>query len=335
MINTLDIYHQLPYPFKVLAASIKGFHLQHLRYGANLVQLVQKAIARETWDADQWEAWQNERLAHILDRAATKVPYYKNYWQQERKYGNRASWEYLENWPVLSKEAVGKDPQSFVAEDCRISKMHIDRTSGTTGTPLNIYQNKETIRYWYALVEARWRRWYGVFNQDRWAIFGGQLVADFARNQPPFWVWNAAAKQLYCSSYHIKDANCKDYLKAFDHYKPKYILGYPSAIYALAKACETQSLAPPKIKFILSNAEPLYAHQRIAIQSFFKAPIFDTYGMSETVAAASECDQGVLHLWPEAGIVEVLERDHKSVSNGHSGSLISTGLINPDMPLIR
>ena len=35
----------------------------------------------------------------------------------------------------------------------------------------------------------------------------------------------------------------------------------------------------------------------------------DTYGMAEMVAAASECDHGRLHLWPEAGVVEVLDDD--------------------------
>jgi phenylacetate-CoA ligase len=56
--------------------------------------------------------------------------------------------------------------------------------------------------------------------------------------------------------------------------------------------------------------------------------------MAEMVTAASECQAGRLHLWPEAGIVETLENG-QAVDPGSAGELICTGLINADMPLIR
>jgi phenylacetate-CoA ligase len=56
--------------------------------------------------------------------------------------------------------------------------------------------------------------------------------------------------------------------------------------------------------------------------------------MSEAVAAASECEHGQLHLWPEVGFVEVLGQDD-GLLTGESGDLVCTGLLNADMPLIR
>jgi phenylacetate-CoA ligase len=55
--------------------------------------------------------------------------------------------------------------------------------------------------------------------------------------------------------------------------------------------------------------------------------------MSEMVAAASECESGLLHLWPEAGYLELMNDDQGV--GPEAGELITTGLINPDMPLIR
>ena len=58
----------------------------------------------------------------------------------------------------------------------------------------------------------------------------------------------------------------------------------------------------------------------------------ETYGMAETVAAASECEHGSLHRWPEAGIVETENPQNEST---RSGDFICTSLLNADMPLIR
>jgi len=74
---------------------------------------------------------------------------------------------------------------------------------------------------------------------------------------------------------------------------------------------------------VLSNAEPLSRRQAEEIERAFGTPVRNSYGMAEIVAAASECRHGSLHLWPEVGVVE--ERE----------TLVCTGLINTDMPLIR
>ena len=68
--------------------------------------------------------------------------------------------------------------------------MYYEHTSGTTGKPLHLWHSRETLKAWYALTEARMRRWYGIERGDRWAILGGQLVAPVTRNRPPYWVWN-------------------------------------------------------------------------------------------------------------------------------------------------
>ena len=56
--------------------------------------------------------------------------------------------------------------------------------------------------------------------------------------------------------------------------------------------------------------------------------------MAEMVAAASECSEGTMHIWPEVGIIEVFD-DHGRVPDGLPGEFVCTGLLNADMPLIR
>ena len=317
-------------------ASLRGLGLRSWRYGPDSERLVDEALKRETWSESQWREWQNDRLAFVLRRAATRVPYYRRQWEERRRRGDRSSLEQLENWPVLVKERVREAPEAFVADDCDIRSMYPEHTSGTSGKPLDLWWSRETVRGWYALFEARIRRWNGVSRHDRWAILGGQLVVPVARKRPPFWVWNASLHQLYMSSYHLSPKNVPSYLDALRRHRVSYAIGYASALFVLAKAVLEQGLEPVPLKVLISNAEPLYDSQRDALGRAFACPVRDTYGMAEIVAAASECEAGSLHLWPEVGITEILCDDSGDrADETQSGRLICTGLLNADMPLVR
>jgi phenylacetate-CoA ligase len=262
------------------------------------------------------------------------VPYYREQWAARRRQGNRASWEYLENWPILEKEYLRQNPTAFVADDCVIRHMFYEHTSGTTGKPLDLWWSRKTIRAWYALFEARCRHWYGVSRHDRWAILGGQLITPRSQHRPPFWVWNAALNQLYMSSYHLAPDLIPYYFDALKHYRINYVLGYPSALYTIAHEALQTGRRDLQMTVAITNAEPVFDYQRRAMAEAFQCPVRETYGMAEIVAAASECPAGKLHLWPEVGWVEV-SQSVQPIDSDAPSDLICTGLLNADMPLIR
>jgi phenylacetate-CoA ligase len=336
MPDWLKVYHRLPYPVKVATASVRGHYLSRWRYGAKTEALIETFLERERWSEAQWRHWEDERLAFVLHRAATRVPYYRDQWNRRRRAGDRSAWEKLENWPVLKKEVLRQEPYAFLADDCNPRAMFYEHTSGTTGMPLHIWLSRETVTTWFALFEARARRWHGVSRDDRWAILGGQLVAPVDRERPPYWVWNFTLNQLYLSAYHLATENVPDYLDALRQHKVVYLLGYPSGLYRLAQVVLEQNLTAPKFKVAIGNAEPLLDHQREAIATAFGCSVRETYGMAEIAAAAGECEAGRLHIWPEAGYAEVLADDHDAPYDfEQAGRLIATGLLNADMPLIR
>lgn len=326
------IYHHLPPGLRSAAATLRGWYLRSWRYGPKTEALVAQALEREQWSQARWQAWREDRLARILHRAATQVPYYRQQWSAQRRIGNRASYEQLENWPVLGKAELRANPAAFVADDCDRRALFQEHTSGTTGSPLTLWWSRDTVRAWYALFEARWRRWYGVSRRDRWAICGGQLVTPVQQARPPYWVWNAALRQLYLSTYHLSDATLPSYLAALHRYRVRYIYGYSSALHVLARRAEHAGQLD--LRVAITAAEPLLEHQRSAIAGAFRCPVRETYGMSEIVAAAAECDSGRLHLWPEVGWIEILN-DAGELRPDGMGELVCTGLFNPDMPLIR
>jgi phenylacetate-CoA ligase len=328
----LRLYSRLPPTLAPLAASARGYYLRSWRYGADAERLVDEALDREQWTPARWRVWQEDTLARLLHRAATRVPYYRALWAGKSRHGS-GSWENIANWPILTKADVRENPAAFVADDCDIRRMFQEHTSGTTGQSLDLWWSQATVRQWYGLFEARCRRWYGVSRHDRWAILGGQLVARADRNRPPFWVWNAGLNQLYMSSYHLAPDLIPHYLEALRRYEVTYLWGYSSSLYELARAVRDNGARPPRLRVAITNAEPLFPHQRQVIEQAFQCPVRETYGMAEIVADASECEKGILHLWPEVGWVEVLSN---GVPATHGrGELVCTGLLNADMPLIR
>lgn len=330
----LKLYHQMPQSIRSLVASVRGLYLRSWRYGPETERLAEEAINRERWSPEQWRAWQEDRLAYVLHRAATRVPYYRQQWAERRRKGDQASWEDLRNWPILEKDTIRENARAFVADDCDVNKMFHERTSGSTGKPLSLWFTLNTMRTISAWSEARFRYWNGVSRRSRWAMVAGQLVTPISQRRPPFWVWNQGLNQLYMSSYHLAPDLMGVYLDALKHYRVTYLYGYASSLYALAQTALDLGRKDLHMTVALTSAEPLFDFQRTAITQAFNCPVRETYGMAEVVAMASECKAGRLHLWPEAGWVEVLQ-DDQSVPCGVAGDLVCTGLFNDDMPLIR
>ena len=82
----LRMYHSLPPGALSAAATLRGAYLGFWRYGAATERLVQEAHEREFWSAEEWRSYQQERLAYVLHRAATRVPYYREQWAARRRH---------------------------------------------------------------------------------------------------------------------------------------------------------------------------------------------------------------------------------------------------------
>jgi len=332
------LYWSLPSSLRDFAAGVHGARLSRARYGPETDRLMAEALEREQWSEERWKTWREERLSTLLERAATQVPFYREHWSARRRAGDRSEPGRLENWPLLEKDELRRRPKAFLADGSRPERMFSLHTSGTSGKPLTLWRSRRTNLEWYALFEVRCRLWHGVDRACRWANLGGQLVAPIRSRRPPFWVWSRGLSQLYMSSYHLSPDLLPYYLEALARYRIQYLYGYSSSLHALAVSVLASGRSAAgrdlKLRVALTNAEPLFEGQRRAIEEAFGCPVRETYGMAEIAAAAGECEQGALHEWPEAGIIELLE-EGREVPRGEAGEVVATCLLNPDMPLIR
>src|SRR5262245_7043238 len=325
------LYWISPASWRDLAAGVHGARLSKERYGPETDRLMAEVLEREHWSEERWEAWRQARLSALLERAATRVPFYREQWAARRRAGDRGDPGSLRSWPLLEKDALRRNPRAFLADDCRPERMVSLHTSGTSGKPLTLWRSRDTNRAWYALFEVRSRLWHGVDRACRWANLGGQLVTPIGARRPPFWVWNRGLNQLYMSSYHLAPDLLPFYLEALQRYRIEYLYGYSSSLHALALGVLGSGNAsagrPLKLRVALTNAEPLFEGQRQAIEAAFGCPVRETYGMAEMAAGAGECAHGSLHEWPEAGVIELLEGSEE-VPRGEAGEVVATCLLN-------
>jgi len=167
------------------------------------------------------------------------------------------------------------------------------------------------------------------------SILGGRLVAPASQREPPFWTANWALNQLYLSSYHLSRQFASAYADAITRFDARYFLGYTSALCALAQFVLESGRTDLRPKVVITNAEPLYAHQRALIARAFQCPVVETYGMTEMGVMAVSCREGYLHTWPDLGYLELVGSDDRPVPPGHVGQVVTTSLINREQMLIR
>ena len=308
-------------------ASIKGAHLKHIRYDSTTPQRIEKYLEREAWTKKQWKEWVDSKLNKTLYNARKYVPFYQKYWLESEK-----SYEDLKNWPIITKHKINKSPSLFIDTRFKKSQLYHDHTSGTTGTPLDIYLDYDSVKEQYALFEARVKKKYNVELEDSWAIIGAQRVTNINQKSPPYWVYNLSLKQLYLSSLHIATWSVLDYVNALKKYQPKFMIGYTNSIYELAIGMRDKNLNF-KMKAVITNAEPLYEYQEKIIVEAFGCPVVETYGQAELVSFANRFPDGKMYESPEMGVTEII--DINQYEDGEYGKIIATGMLNKAMPLIR
>lgn len=328
------VYYAAPIAVQNAFVTAYGFLRARKRYGGNYRRLLEEA--RHVWNLDDAarEALQLARLREILTYARERVPYYRETFRKEGFEPDALTrLSDLRHLPILTKEAVRRHISHLRSQGTR--PFWTNETSGSTGTPLTVGLSADAYRLTMALVAVH-EEDHGILPGDRRATFAGRLVQPVERDSPPFWRFNWAERQMLCSAYHLSDANMLSYLDAIERFRPVEIIGYPSAIAAVASFCRRLGHRPRlPLKAVITNSETLLEWQRDVIEDTFRCRVFDYYGTAEAVVFAGQCTAGRYHPHPLIGCVEVLDDNGLPAPPGTFGRLICTSLCNYVMPLIR
>lgn len=259
----------------------------------------------------------NERVFLRIFRKAynCSVFYHKFYTDAGIRIDDIKTLDDIKKLPILTKEMVRKHAdEMIVAPKWKLISNH---TSGTTGTPLKVYEDWPSI----------WREQaYFYCYRKRCGFTYGQPLVSLRGNleKKDLYLKVHISNTLYLSSYNINERTAGIYYEQIIRHKPVAIEGYPSSLYSLALLLRDKKLQL-HIPVAFTSSESLLDYQRSLIEKQFDTNIYDHYGTTErTIRLSETINHNGYYEDPGYSINEYTEDGE-----------ITTSLINESFPMIR
>ena len=334
MAKSQGFYDNAPYWVQSILLNIYALGIHRERYGKPFALAFEELQKTQWFSPDQIYRYQFERLKALVKHAYETVPFYRKRYDE---YGVRPEdikeLSDISRLPILTREDVRSAGDALISSRYPKNKLIHGHTSGTTGSPLSCYWDKQTCVYNNA-VDWRQKRWAGIEYGEGIAMFMGRTIVPTNKTKPPFWQVDRIHNMLWMSSFHLSKEYLPHYLKKLIQYRPAVIEGYPSTVYILARYLKKLDQKFP-VKAVITSSETLLPTQRTLIEERFEAPLFDFYAMAERVAFAGQCEAHEYHLSFEYAFNEIADTDGNPVGPDKKGYLVGTSLLNFGMPFIR
>ena len=322
------IYDYAPSPARNFMTSARGWFLTRIRYSAESLRFLGELREHEKWSAPEITAFQLMAIREIVQHAVGTVPFYENYPRVDV-----ARTRDLLRLPVLGRETVREQPEQFISRGVSPRQLIRAGTTGTTGANLKVAYTSQLARENWAFLLRQWS-WAGLAPREPRITFFGARVVPAHRTKPPFWTFNRPERQALASIFHLSETTAGDYLHFLERNRGQVLEGFPSVLGMLADfALQSGRTIPMHVVF--TSGEPLYADVRAKIETAFQTRIFDSYGMTEYCGQIQECERGQMHLIPEYGFLEILDKNGEPAQADEEGDFVWTGFLNRAMPLIR
>ncbi len=315
--------------------SAYGYWWKKRRYGGAFEDELYKCKNHESMTIEALHEYQTLMLRKLLQHAFQNVPFYSRKYKAAGFIADdfkRFELEDLKKLPILEKEELRKFGNSTLLSSNRDKMGSFFLSSGSTGTPVQVYLSEFVHQKIMAAYEARVRNWAGLDRAMARGMIGGRRVVNDANAEPPYFRYNIFEKQVYFSAYHINNRNSENYLYGMRKHGIAYMSGYAMSNYHLAQFFLEKELTPPQLKAILTSSEKLTAPMRLLLNKTYQCETFDAYSSVENCGLISENEFHQKLISEDIGIVEVLDEFNNDTTEG---ALISTGFLNFDQPLIR
>jgi len=207
------------------------------------------------------------------------------------------------------------------------SSRSLENTGGSSGEPLNFYVEPSSIPHEWAHMHKIWRR-VGYRPRDLKIVFGGrstiQNVLDYD-----------ALRHHFAADIYAGWAAVADKIMALPFYsRPKFLHGYPSAIFDFVQWLEAQrhpllAILRSEIEGLLLGSEYPSPEVRIKTEKLLDCSSASWYGHTERAVLAFEDEEKSLYRpFLTYGFVE-------AASNEDGQRLIGTAYYNHASPFIR
>lgn len=298
----------------------------------HVFRFVQEA---QWWPAERSREYQLEQVRSVLLLAQQKTPFYRRTFAGAGfdPHDLRAL-EDLAGLPTTDKQTL----RDHLAEMCAVPpqspRVDYVTTGGTGGTPLGFYIGAQRSAVEYAHLVSGWQRM-GFRLGRPLAVFRGRVVPLSGALRH---FHDPLLRHHYYSNFHMTDDNMGRYLDHVAGLGECFLHVYPSSAAALARFIKRSGRTPPRnVRGVMAESEILYPEQRSLVEETFGVRCFASYGHTEKLVAATECESSTdYHVWPTYGFLELIDEQGRPVTTpGQRGEIVGTGFINRVVPFIR
>ena len=280
----------------------------------------------QTFDAGQLASWQENKLFRLLSFARDTTDFYGLL--VPRSLSPSSAADVLSSLPIVTRQLIRAEAARFVSRAFPGRKLSVKRTSGSTGTPLAIWQDRD----------CSLRQKAEVIYFGGWA--GYQVGARYlyvARNRPRVRAWLRNEMSLWCT--HPDERWFEHLARQLQVHRVETLIAHPSVLIPFARYVS----GPParlagtlSLRGVISISEPLGDGVRLRIEEALGCPVLRRYSTREMGIIASECEERRYHVNVGSCWLEYLQldEDRPNLDGGPSRAIV-TALNSYGMPFIR
>ncbi len=268
------------------------------------------------------------RLRDILNFASANIPFYKDF-----------TGKTLSDFPVVNKQMILANRDMFLTPVELIpgqeGKLHIQKTSGSSGIPFALPQDTNCRTRRIALIK-----------------YGNELVGfhSFEKmmhlrsfehhwNYQQDFVFRDDLNIIYTNNAKLNDSKLAKICDVINKHKVKLIRGYMTSLDSITSYAVSHGIDFPKHPVFISVGEPLSEALRLRVCNVLNCTIISQYGNEENGIFGQTVPNGKgtsMQLNLGNCYMEILKMDSdEPAEEGELGRIVVTDLTNYAMPMIR
>lgn len=294
-----------------------------LLLGTQFMKVLKQWKHIEKYDKTGIANIQDANLFSLLSHASHNIPFYVSY----NKYSNLPVKDWIRYFPVLKKADIKQQLEWL--KDKNFKNLVSEKSSGSSGIQGEVFMTRAEQFNAIAHQTYFWQ-WSGYRLGDPLLQLGITPERSTVKRLKDFFL-----RTTYLQAFEIDKNIAGKALSSFYKTNDAFFGGYASALYTYANLAEELSLNGVHFKAVLSWGDKLFPHYRQKIEKVFHCKVFDSYGCTEGMIIAGQCEVGCYHILTPHVYVEILDENGNEVPFGQMGYVVVTRLDAYAMPIIR
>ena len=294
----------------------------------NLMHYYKKIKEMQNWSSEEIDNWQDNKLQNLVQHAYRNTEYYQELFDKNNiDYREIKSRSDLDRIPILTKKKIRDNFNKLIPQNINNINYKKSSTGGSTGNPLIFYQDNNSWSFNSANSITNWERT-GYRYGNKFVALGSTSLFVSKKTSLRHKIYYKLKNKIGLNGVNMSDEVCKKYIDFIKRNKIRFVYGYASSIYLLAKYVIKTNLKID-IKACFTTSEVLQDHFKGSISKAFNCDIMNCYGANDGGISAFSLNGSSFNVGYNC-LVRV-----EGSENKNRGPALLTDLFNYAMPLIN